>query len=97
MGFSSSKASSPSPGTQEKGQSKKAKQKTLVLYNDDFNTFDHVIKALVEICGHDSYQAEQCTMIVHYKGQCTVKEGDQEELEGMCKGLVERSLTAEIK
>jgi len=30
---------------------------TLILYNDEVNTFDHVIKSLVEICGHDSVQA----------------------------------------
>jgi ATP-dependent Clp protease adaptor protein ClpS len=37
---------------------------SLILYNDDINTFDHVIKSLVEICGHDPVQAEQCAMIV---------------------------------
>jgi ATP-dependent Clp protease adaptor protein ClpS. len=41
---------------------------SLILYNDDINTFDHVIKSLVEVCGHDSVQAEQCAMIVHFKG-----------------------------
>lgn len=29
---------------------------TLILYNDDINTFEHVIKSLVEVCGHDSVQ-----------------------------------------
>ena len=48
---------------------------TLVLYNDDVNTFDHVIKSLVEVCGHDSVQAEQCALIVHFKGSCEVKIG----------------------
>jgi ATP-dependent Clp protease adaptor protein ClpS len=32
---------------------------SLILYNDDVNTFEHVIKSLVEICGHDPVQAEQ--------------------------------------
>ena len=32
--------------------------KDLILYNDDFNTFDFVIKSLIEICGHDPDQAD---------------------------------------
>jgi len=52
----------------------------LIVYNDDFNTFDHVIESLVKICEHDSFQAEQCTMLVHYKGKCDVKSGDFETL-----------------
>ncbi|MCQ8757651.1 ATP-dependent Clp protease adaptor ClpS, partial [Escherichia coli] len=42
--------------------------KKLVIYNDDVNTFDWVIDTLVEVCGHTSEQAEQCTIIIHYKG-----------------------------
>ena len=41
----------------------------IVLWNDDVNTFDDVIEALVEICKHTLEQAEQCTMLVHYKGK----------------------------
>ena len=48
----------------------------LVLYNDDVNTFDFVIESLIEVCKHTLEQAEQCTMLVHYKGKCTVKTGD---------------------
>ena len=50
---------------------------SLILYNDEINTFDHVIKSLVEICGHDSVQAEQCALIVHLKGSCEIKSGYQ--------------------
>ena len=52
----------------------------LVLYNDDVNTFDFVIESLIEVCKHTLEQAEQCTMLVHYKGKCTVKTGDMEML-----------------
>ena len=69
----------------------------IVLYNDDINTFDHVINCLVEICGHDVLQAEQCALLVHYKGKCQVKKGDYEELEAMCTGLLNRGITAEIQ
>ncbi len=47
----------------------------LVLYNDDYHTFDYVIKALVDICRHSYEQAEQCTILVHYRGKCVVKNG----------------------
>ncbi|MCK5279167.1 MAG: ATP-dependent Clp protease adaptor ClpS, partial [Cyclobacteriaceae bacterium] len=36
-------------------------QKDLVVYNDDFNTFDHVINTLIKVCKHSVEQAEQCT------------------------------------
>jgi len=60
---------------------------SLILYNDDINTFDHVIKSLVEVCGHDSVQAEQCALIVHFKGSCEVKIGVVEVLNAMSKSL----------
>ena len=47
----------------------------LVLYNDEHNTFDHVIEMLVSVCGHDATQAEQCALLVHFKGKCTVLSG----------------------
>ena len=48
----------------------------LVLYNDDVNTFDFVIESLITVCKLTLEQSEQCTMLVHYKGKCTVKTGD---------------------
>ena len=59
----------------------------LVLYNDDVNTFDFVIESLIEVCKHTLEQAEQCTMLVHYKGKCTVKTGDMEMLMPMHQKL----------
>ena len=55
----------------------------IVLFNDEVNTFDWVIDSLVEVCRHEPVQAEQCTLIVHFKGKCDVKEGDWETLEPM--------------
>jgi len=70
---------------------------TLVLYNDDYNTFEHVIESLVEICGHDPVQAEQCALIAHQKGSCEVKSGVRETLVSMRTGLLDRNLTCEVK
>lgn len=69
----------------------------IVLYNDDVNTFDHVIDSLVEVCDHDPLQAEQCTLIIHYKGKCAVKKGSFEELKPRCTALLNRGLSAEIE
>ncbi|AZI20262.1 ATP-dependent Clp protease adaptor ClpS [Chryseobacterium taklimakanense] len=69
----------------------------LVLWNDDVNTFDFVIECLIEICGHTLEQAEQCTILVHYKGKCTVKTGSMEKLKPMHEKLLSRGLTSEIQ
>jgi ATP-dependent Clp protease adaptor protein ClpS len=70
---------------------------SLVLYNDDVNTFEHVIKSLVEICGHDSVQAEQCAMIVHFKGSCEVKLGVIEVLNAMSRSLNSKGLNSKVE
>jgi len=68
----------------------------IVLYNDDVNTFDHVIDTLIRVCDHSSEQAEQCAILVHYKGKCTVKTGSFDELKPQCTQLLEAGLSAEI-
>lgn len=69
---------------------------SLILFNDDVNTFDHVIKSLVEICGHDSVQAEQCALIVHLKGSCEVKSGLREVLQAMSRSLNSKGLITKV-
>lgn len=68
----------------------------IVLYNDDVNTFDHVIECLIKYCDHTDEQAEQCAILVHYKGKCTVKTGSFDELKPQCTALLEHGLSAEI-
>ena len=72
------------------------KQNEIVLYNDDVNTFDHVIDTLIYACDHTAEQAEQCSLIVHYKGRCTVKTGEYDDLKPRCSKLLEAGLSAEI-
>ena len=69
----------------------------LVLYNDDFNTFDFVIKSLVEVCDHSAEQAEQCATIAHFKGKCEVRKGMRPDLQPMQLGLIRRNLKALIE
>ena len=70
--------------------------RSLVVYNDDINTFDHVMKTLMQVCGHQPEQAEQCTLLIHHKGKCAVKNGTFEELEPMCTAIHDRGISADI-
>lgn len=72
------------------------KQNEIVVFNDDVNTFDHVIDTLIYACEHTSEQAEQCALLVHYKGKCTVKTGSYDDLEPRCSMLLQAGLSAEI-
>jgi ATP-dependent Clp protease adaptor protein ClpS len=68
----------------------------ILLYNDDYNTFEHVIEMLCKYCSHDSVQAEQCAWIVHNNGKCMVKRGDMNDLKPICSALREAGLSAKI-
>jgi|WetSurMetagenome_2_1015567.scaffolds.fasta_scaffold697136_1 ATP-dependent Clp protease adaptor protein ClpS len=68
----------------------------LILFNDEFNTFEHVIKSLVEICGHDSTQAEQCAIITHFTGSCEVRAGNSTMLNSMKERLKAKGLECEV-
>lgn len=72
------------------------KNNEIILYNDDVNTFDHVIETLMRVCEHTAEQAEQCSLIVHYNGKCTVKTGPINKLKPQCTLLLEAGLSAEI-
>lgn len=69
----------------------------VILYNDDVNTFDWVIECLIEICEHDELQAEQCALLVHFKGKAVVKSGELEEMKKICQALCDRDLSATLE
>ncbi|HEY3385786.1 MAG TPA: ATP-dependent Clp protease adaptor ClpS [Saprospiraceae bacterium] len=68
----------------------------LVVFNDDVNTFDHVINTLIRVCRHTNEQAEQCTLIIHYKGKCAVKNGTLDILKPMRDAICEVGIDARI-
>jgi ATP-dependent Clp protease adaptor protein ClpS len=70
--------------------------KDLVVFNDDFNTFQHVIDTLIRVCKHSAEQAEQCTWLIHYKGKCAVKTGSYEELKPLKDGICDAGIDAKI-
>ncbi len=69
----------------------------IILYNDDVNTFDWVIDSLVDLCDHTPEQAEQCALLVHYKGKCQVKSGSYNDLKPICEALLDRGLSAKLE
>lgn len=68
----------------------------LVVFNDDINTFDHVIQTLIRVCKHTNEQAEQCTLIIHYKGKCTVKNGTLDFLRPFRDAICEAGIDGRI-
>ena len=68
----------------------------LVVFNDDVNTFDHVIDTLIRVCKHTKEQAEQCTLLIHYKGKCPVKSGSFNFLRPMREAICEAGIDARI-
>jgi ATP-dependent Clp protease adaptor protein ClpS len=69
---------------------------SLILFNDDFNTFEFVIKTLMEVCDHNREQAYQCALITHHRGKCEVKKGMKEDLKYRCTEMIKKGLNAEI-
>lgn len=69
---------------------------SLIVWNDDVNTFDWVIESLVDICEHEEMQAEQCALIIHHKGKCGVKRGSFDELRPKAEALIDRGIQATI-
>ncbi|MBW6491577.1 MAG: ATP-dependent Clp protease adaptor ClpS [Lentimicrobium sp.] len=69
----------------------------LVLFNDDINTFEFVIETLIEVCSIEPLQAEQITLVVHYKGKCGIKTGTVNELKPEYNEMINRGLTASIE
>lgn len=69
---------------------------TLIVWNDDVNTFDWVIESLIEICDHTPEQAEQSALLIHFKGKCDVKKGELKDLVPMERQLLDRGISAQI-
>ena len=70
---------------------------SLIVWNDEVNTFEWVIETLIEICGHSEEQAEQCAMLIHTKGKYAVKLGDYDTLKPKCDAITERGIGATIE
>ena len=74
-----------------------AHQFSLIVWNDEVNTFEWVIETLIEICGHSQEQAEQCAMLIHTKGKYAVKKGSYDILKPQCDAITDRKIGATIE
>jgi ATP-dependent Clp protease adaptor protein ClpS len=72
-------------------------QYKLIVWNDDVNTFEFVAETLVQVCGHTWEQAEQCAMLIHYKGKYAVLHGELEDLKPKCEMITSRQITATVE
>jgi len=70
---------------------------SLVLWNDDVNTFEWVIETLLEICGHTEEQAEQCAYIIHFHGKYAVQQGSYPDLKPKCEAITDRGINATLE
>ncbi len=88
----------PEEETKEKTltTNKSGLESRLILYNDDYNSFDFVIESLQEVCDLDIQQAEQITLLAHFKGKATCKKGQREVLEPMCAKLDNKGIDSEV-
>ncbi len=79
-----------------KNKNQESKINTLVLHNDNLNTFDFVIDALIDICNHEENQAHQCAVITHYTGKCEIKNGTYKNLKILKDKLLNIGLSVTI-
>ena len=70
---------------------------SLIVWNDEVNTFEWVIDTLIEVCGHSTEQAEQCAMLIHSQGKYAVKKGEYDILKPMCDAITDRGIGATIE
>lgn len=70
---------------------------SLIVWNDEVNTFEWVIETLMEVCGHSNVQAEQCAYLIHFKGKYAVKNGPYEDLKHDCDAITDRGIGATVE
>lgn len=72
----------PEPEIAEKRETKTdaGNRHSLVLWNDDHNTFEHVINCMVKYIKKTVAEAEEIAHIVHNKGKCVILEGNKTDL-----------------
>ena len=72
-------------------------QNHLIIWNDNVNSFAFVIKTLMEVCKHTREQANQCSLIIHNNGKCSVKQGSYRKLKPMCETILDKNIKATIE
>jgi len=69
----------------------------LVLWNDDFNTFEHVIACMIKFIKKTHDEAADIAFTVHTKGKCIIAEAPRHELIELYHILLLKKLTVSIE
>lgn len=75
---------------------KVTKPYSLILINDDVNTFQFIIENIIFYCNHTEHQAGTCALIAHYKGECEVLRGEFADMKRVCRHLHYININAKI-
>jgi ATP-dependent Clp protease adaptor protein ClpS len=70
---------------------------SVILHNDNRNTFEDVTNALMDVCGHSYLQSVQCAVITHEVGQCKVFNDIYTDCELVYKNLRELGLRVSVE
>lgn len=73
------------------------KEYKLVIYNDDYNTFEKVILALMNYCSMVLEEAHHCTLKIHNEGSCVVMRDLKSVLEPICENINDIGIDANIE
>ena len=69
----------------------------IILHNDKKNTFTYVMACLIRFCEHHPTQAEQCALLAHEMGRCTIKSGDLLEMLEISESLRNLELKTSVE
>ena len=69
----------------------------IILHNDKKNTFTYVMACLIRFCEHHPTQAEQCALLAHEMGRCTIKYGDLLEMLEISESLRNLELKTSVE
>lgn len=67
------------------------------MHNDDVHNFQYIMACLIRFCNHDPIQAEQCALIAHNTGQCSIKSGDFNEMFDLKSSFNDLAIKTEIE
>ena len=85
------------PKEETKVREKITKGKVVILYNDDYNSFEFVIECLIKYCKKNNDDAIVCTFQVHNEGKSIVFKGDDTEMRCVTNDLKSKGLNAKLE
>lgn len=69
----------------------------LIVYNDDYNSFDFVISTFMQVCFLSFQKAKTCASNIHEKGCDVILTGNKKDLEKKCNSLIIKGINAIIE